>query len=54
LSSRVVYASDLSTFSEGQRILLQTDETKKFDALPGGELAISHRLLDTFYAPEKK
>jgi phosphonate transport system substrate-binding protein len=39
---------------EGQRILRQTDGTTKFDALPGGELAISQRLLDTFYAPEKK
>jgi len=39
---------------EGQRILRQTDGTTKFDTLPGGELAISQRLLDTFYAPEKK
>ena len=39
---------------EGQRILRQTDGTTKFEALPGGELAISQRLLDTFYAPEKK
>jgi len=39
---------------EGRRILQQTDGTTKFDALPGGELAVSQRLLDTFYAPEKK
>jgi len=39
---------------EGRRILRQTDGTTKFDRLPGGELAISQRLLDTFYAPEKK
>jgi hypothetical protein len=40
--------------SEGRRILQQTDGTTKFDALPGGELAVNQRLLDTFYAPEKK
>jgi phosphonate transport system substrate-binding protein len=39
---------------QGQRILQQTDGTTKFDTLPGGELAVSQRLLDTFYAPEKK
>lgn len=39
---------------EGRRILRQTDGTTKFDALPGGELAVSQRLLDIFYAPEKK
>jgi hypothetical protein len=39
---------------KGQVISRQTDGTTKFDALPGGELAISQRLLDTFYAPEKK
>ena len=38
---------------EGRLILRQTDGTTKFDTLPGGELAISQRLLDTFYAPEK-
>lgn len=40
--------------SEGRRILKDIDGTTKFDALPGGELAISQRLLDTFYSPEKK
>jgi phosphonate transport system substrate-binding protein len=39
---------------EGRRILQRTDETTKFDALPGGELAMRQRLLDTFYSPEKK
>lgn len=38
---------------EGRRILEKTDGTTKFDTLPGGELAISQRLLDTFYSPEK-
>ena len=39
---------------EGRVILQQTDGTTKFDTLPGGELAISQRLLDAYYAPEKK
>ncbi len=39
---------------EGRRILQSIDGTTKFDALPGGELAISQRLLDTYYSPEKK
>jgi phosphonate transport system substrate-binding protein len=39
---------------EGQRILQRTDGTTKFDALPGGELAMRQRLLETFYSPEKK
>jgi len=39
---------------EGQVILQRTDGTTKFDALPGGELAMRQRLLDTFYSPEKK
>jgi phosphonate transport system substrate-binding protein len=39
---------------EGRRILQKTDGTTKFDALPGGELAMRQRLLDTFYSPEKK
>ena len=36
---------------EGRRILKKTDGTTKFDALPGGELAMRQRLLDTFYSP---
>jgi phosphonate transport system substrate-binding protein len=39
--------------AEGQRILQKTDGTTKFDALPGGELAVSQRLLDIFYSPAK-
>jgi phosphate/phosphite/phosphonate ABC transporter binding protein len=39
---------------EGRLILQKTDGTTKFDALPGGESAMRHRLLDTFYSPEKK
>jgi len=38
---------------EGRSILQKTDTTK-FDALPGGELAINQRLLDAYYSPEKK
>jgi phosphonate transport system substrate-binding protein len=39
---------------EGRSILQKTDGTTKFDALPGGESAMSRRLLDTYYSPEKK
>jgi phosphonate transport system substrate-binding protein len=39
---------------EGRSILQKTDTTTKFDALPGGELAINQRLLDAYYYPEKK
>ena len=39
---------------DGRLILQRTDGTAKFDALPGGESAMRHRLLDTFYSPEKK
>lgn len=39
---------------EGRLILQRTDGTTKFDALPGGELVMRQRLLDTFYSPEKK
>jgi len=39
---------------EGRLILQRIDGTTKFDALPGGELAMRQRLLDTFYSPEKK
>jgi phosphonate transport system substrate-binding protein len=39
---------------EGRSILQKTDGTTKFDALPGGESAISRRLLDTYYSPKKK
>jgi phosphonate transport system substrate-binding protein len=39
---------------EGRSILQRADGTTKFDALPGGELAVSQRLLDTYYSPQKK
>jgi len=40
--------------NEGQKILLNTDNTTKFDPLPGGEEAMRRRLLETFYAPDRK
>ncbi|HSF56886.1 MAG TPA: phosphate/phosphite/phosphonate ABC transporter substrate-binding protein [Candidatus Binatia bacterium] len=39
---------------EGRRMLEKTDQTTKFDLLPGGEAAMRRRLLDTFYSPEKR
>ena len=39
---------------EGRSVLQKTDETTKFDALPGGELAIRQRLLDAFWSSEKQ
>ncbi|HEY7163977.1 MAG TPA: phosphate/phosphite/phosphonate ABC transporter substrate-binding protein [Candidatus Binatia bacterium] len=39
---------------EGRRILQQTDDTTKFDLLPGGEQAMRRRLLDTFFSPERR
>ena len=39
---------------EGQRILKKTDQTSKFDPLPGGEAALRKRLLDSFFTPVKK
>jgi len=40
--------------AEGQRILKKTDQTTKFDLLPGGEAALRKRLLDSFFSPERK
>jgi phosphonate transport system substrate-binding protein len=40
--------------SEGRRILHDTDQTAKFDRLPGGEAALRRRLAQAFYLPEKK
>ncbi|MGH7873236.1 MAG: phosphate/phosphite/phosphonate ABC transporter substrate-binding protein [Candidatus Binatia bacterium] len=40
--------------AEGRSILQKADGTTKFDALPGGDLAISQRLLDVYYYPQKK
>jgi phosphonate transport system substrate-binding protein len=39
---------------QGRKILDKTDQTTKFDLLPGGEAAMRRRLLDTFYSPERK
>jgi len=38
---------------EGQKILKKTDQTTKFDRLPGGEEALRKRLLDTFFSPDR-
>lgn len=40
--------------AEGLRILKKTDQTAKFDPLPGGEAALRKRLLDSFYLPDRK
>ncbi len=40
--------------AEGQRILKKTDQTTKFDLLPGGEAALRKRLLDSFFSPDTK
>jgi phosphonate transport system substrate-binding protein len=39
---------------EGRRILQDTDDTTKFDILPEGEQGMRRRLLETFYAPDKR
>jgi phosphonate transport system substrate-binding protein len=39
---------------QGRQILDKTDQTTKFDLLPGGEAAMRRRLLETFYSPEKR
>jgi len=39
---------------EGRKVLEKTDQTTKFDALPGGEAAMRRRLLETFYSPARK
>ena len=39
---------------QGRKILLDTDNTTKFDVLPGGDEVMRRRLLDTFYAPGRK
>ena len=40
--------------AEGQRILKKTDQTSKFDPIPGGEAALRKRLLDTFVSPGRR
>jgi phosphonate transport system substrate-binding protein len=39
---------------EGRQILAKTDQTTKFDTLPGGEAAMRRQLLQTFLSPTKK
>jgi ABC-type phosphate/phosphonate transport system substrate-binding protein len=39
---------------EGRSIMQRAAGTTKFDALAGGESAISRRLLEIYYSPEKK
>lgn len=39
---------------EGRQILSRTDQTAKFDRLPGGEAALRRRLLDSFYSPDRR
>lgn len=39
---------------EGRRILINTDQTAKFDRLPGGDAALRKRLLDSFFVPERR
>jgi len=39
---------------QGQRILQKTDQTARFDRLPGGEAALRKRLLDSFFTPARK
>ncbi len=36
--------------AEGRKTLYNTDETTKFDPLPGGEVVMRRRLLETFYS----
>ncbi len=38
---------------EGRKVLQKTDDTTKFDILPGGEGMVRRLLLETFYSPEK-
>ena len=39
---------------QGRRIMLQADNTTKFDPLPGGEEVMRRRLLETFHSPDKR
>jgi phosphonate transport system substrate-binding protein len=39
---------------DGRRILNKTDQTTKFDRLPGGEKGLRKRLLDSFFTPDPK
>jgi len=39
---------------EGEAILSKSDNTTRFDTLPGGEEAMRRRLLETFYVPDRR
>jgi phosphonate transport system substrate-binding protein len=39
---------------QGRKIMLQADNTTKFDPLPGGEEVMRRRLLETFHSPDKR
>jgi phosphonate transport system substrate-binding protein len=39
---------------EGRKILAKTDQTTKFDTLPGGEAAMRRQLLETFFSPTRR
>ena len=39
---------------DGRRILNKTDQTTKFDRLPGGEEGLRKRLLDSFFTSDRK
>jgi len=38
----------MSQDEEGRTIMLQTDNTTRFDLLPGGEEAVRRKLIETF------
>jgi hypothetical protein len=38
----------------GRAILNKTDQTTKFDRLPGGDAALRKRLLESFYSADRK
>ena len=40
--------------AEGRKILQKSDNTTKFDVLPGGEAQMRRRLLESFYSPPVK
>ena len=39
---------------DGRKILAKTDQTTRFDTLPGGEAAMRRQLLETFFSPPRK
>ena len=44
----------MSDDDQGRKIMLNTDNTTKFDPLPGGEEIMRRRLLETFYSPQRR